>query len=44
MRGLGIVDVLVIAAVVALLAFLATRDFGRYAGKTASPSAVAPTP
>lgn len=34
MRGLSLLDVLVILAVVGLLLFAATRDFGRYVGRT----------
>jgi Tfp pilus assembly protein PilE len=34
MRGLSLLDVLIIVAVVALLLFAATRDFSRYAGRT----------
>jgi Tfp pilus assembly protein PilE len=40
MRGLGLIDLLVIAAVVALLVFVASKDFARYAGRSAVPAAV----
>jgi len=41
MRGLSLVDLMIVGAVVAVLVFAATRDFGRYAGRTLS---AAPTP
>ncbi len=34
MRGLSLVDLLIVGAVVALLVFAATCDFGLYAGRT----------
>ena len=40
MRGVGLIDLLVIAAVVALLVFAARRDFARYAGRSAAPGAL----
>lgn len=40
MRRLNLVDLLVIAAVVVVLALVATRDSSRYIGRTVS----APTP
>ena len=41
MRGLSLLDVLVVLAVAALLLFAATRDFSRYESRTlpASPAA-----
>jgi hypothetical protein len=32
MRGLNVLDVIIVLAVVALLAFAASRDFGRFGG------------
>ena len=40
MRGLGLIHLLVIAAVVALLVIAARRDFARHAGRSAGPSAM----
>jgi Tfp pilus assembly protein PilE len=40
MRGLGLIDLLVIAAVVALLVFVARKDFTRYTGRSAVPAAM----
>lgn len=37
MRGLSLVDVLVILAVLGVLLFAGTRDFTRYAGRTVPP-------
>ncbi|MFQ5665465.1 MAG: hypothetical protein ACE5I7_03450 [Candidatus Binatia bacterium] len=37
MRGLSLIDVVVILAVVALLLFASTRDFVRYEGRTIAP-------
>jgi hypothetical protein len=34
MRSLSVIDVIIIAAVVALLVFLSTKDFPRYADRT----------
>ena len=34
MRSLSVVDVVIIAAVVALLFFLSTKDFQRYTGRS----------
>lgn len=34
MRSLSVIDVIVIAAVLALLVFLSTKDFPRYAGRS----------
>lgn len=34
MRSLSVIDVIIIGAVVALLFFLSTKDFPRYAGRT----------
>jgi hypothetical protein len=34
MRSLSVVDVIIITAVVALLVFLSTKDFQRYAGRS----------
>lgn len=34
MRGLSLLDILVIVVTLALLIFAATRDFSRYAGHT----------
>jgi Tfp pilus assembly protein PilE len=39
MRGLGLLDLLVIAAVIALLIFAASKDFVRYQNRGASPAA-----
>jgi hypothetical protein len=44
MRGLNLIDVIVIAAVVALLIYAGTQDFGHYEGRTlpvATPAAAA---
>jgi hypothetical protein len=41
MRGLSVFDLLVILAVVALLAFVGSKDFGRYADRTVAPAATA---
>ncbi len=41
MRGLSLLDLLVIIAVLALLVFAGTREFHRYEGHGAAP---APTP
>jgi Tfp pilus assembly protein PilE len=40
MHGLGLIDLLVIAAVVALLVFVASKDFLRYEGRSAVPAAM----
>lgn len=40
MRGVGLIDLLVIAAVVALLVFVASKDFVRYAGRGVVPAAM----
>jgi Tfp pilus assembly protein PilE len=40
MRGLRLIDLLVIAAVVALLAFVASKDFARYTQRSTAPVAV----
>jgi len=40
MRGLGLIDLLVIAAVVALLVFVASKDFARYAGRNPAAGAM----
>lgn len=42
MRGLSLIDVLVIAAVIALLVFVGSRDFARYAAPTPAPTPGAP--
>jgi hypothetical protein len=42
MRALSLLDLLIISAVVALLVFAGTRDFGRYTGRTLSAVPVAP--
>ena len=34
MRSLSVIDVIIITAVLALLFFLSTKDFQRYAGRT----------
>lgn len=41
MRGLGLIDLLVILAVIALLVFVGSKDFRRYGGRAVVP---APTP
>jgi Tfp pilus assembly protein PilE len=40
MRGVGLIDLLVIAAVIAVLVFAASKDFVRYAGRSAVPAPV----
>jgi len=42
MRGLTVLDVLIIAAVVAVLLFAASREFSRYNGRTLSPVPTSP--
>jgi hypothetical protein len=37
MRGMSLIDAVIILAVVALLLFLSSKDFGRYEGRTLSP-------
>ena len=44
MRGLSLLDVLVIGVTLALLAFAASRDFSRYAGHTLPPPAATADP
>ncbi len=44
MRGLSLLDVLVILAVVALLLFAATKDFRRYGGRRGVSATSTPTP
>ena len=41
MRGLSLVDILVILAVLAVLLFAGSKEFGRYDNRTIAP---APTP
>ena len=41
MRGMGLIDLLVIVAVVALLVFVGSKDFRHYGGRGVVP---APTP
>ncbi len=41
MRGLGLIDLLVIVAVIALLVFVGSKDFRRYGARAGVP---APTP
>ncbi len=43
MRGLGLLDLLVIIAVLALLVFAGTREFHRYEGHGAAPAATPST-
>ncbi len=44
MRGLGLLDLLVIIAVVALLVFAGTREFSRYEHHDAIPSSTPGAP
>jgi Tfp pilus assembly protein PilE len=41
MRGLSLVDILVILAVVAVLLFAGSKDFSRYSGRTVTPTPTA---
>jgi hypothetical protein len=44
MRGLSVLDLLLVLAVVALLCFAASRDFGRYDSRALpAPAATAPS-
>jgi len=44
MRGLSLVDILVILAVLAVLLFAASKDFARYSIVTAAPAPTATAP
>lgn len=44
MRRLGLIDLLVVALIVALLVFAARQDFGRYTDRAYHPAPKAPAP
>jgi hypothetical protein len=44
MRGLSVLDMLIILAVAALLVFAGSRDFVRYQGRSIAPSPPATSP
>lgn len=44
MRGLNLLDIVIIGAVVAVLVYAGSRDFGRYVGRTIVAPVMAVTP
>ncbi len=41
MRGLSLLDILIILAVLAVLLFAGSKDFARYSGRTVAPAPTA---